>query len=251
MKNLPKIVLVDDTIGKEGAALVAVAKSVKTASDPDAGTPPVTDTVRYHEADDVMDVVTKRKTDPSPTLTAKQSQLSAIVRRSYGKVMAYVAGVSNDVAVANGNIEAGRQVFLRCGFTQKKTPDLHPRGFEIVDQGPTWYHLRVKSVGKRAAYAWKCGISDDNNTPPTPDKLSPVMITLECDVIITNCKKGANYGFQFASILPATHTSETNTNLPEMAKQATLNTTNKAGKPTFALGQEPLQWSDFIFSQTT
>jgi len=74
------------------------------------------------------------------------------------------------------------------------------------------------------------------------------MITLECEVIITNCKKGANYAFQFASILPATHTSETGTNQTEMAKQSTLNTSNKAGKPTFTLGQEPLQWSDFLFS---
>jgi len=172
MKNLPKIVLVDDTAGKEGAALVAVVKSVKTANDPDVVNPPVSDTVLYQQADDVMAVVTQRKTDPSPTLTAKQSELSSKVKRSYGKVMAYVAGVANDKAVSAGDVEAGRQVFLRCGFTQKKALDVHPRGFEIVDQGPTWYHLRVKSVGKRAAYGWKCGLSDENNTPPTPDKLS-------------------------------------------------------------------------------
>jgi hypothetical protein len=131
-----------------------------------------------------------------------------------------VQSVANDVAAAAGDVAAGIIVVQRTAFRLKKDGMPHQRHFEVVESGEGWVHLRTKAVHDRAGYIWKYGIAPAKDTPPAV--FSPLLFTLEVDVIIDHLKSGNIYGFQFASIKPVR-------------------------RPTFSDGTDPFTFSDFLY----
>ena len=244
-QNLPKIVIAIDTSKKDVPTLCSDAKAVKTAGDPDATNPPVTDVVLGQQSDALIATHNLRKTNKSASLTSQEEQQRNILERSYKKVGLYVQGVANDVAVIKGDVAAGEAVAQRTGFMLKKKGTPHPRAFEVVESGPGWFHLRVKAIGKRAGYGWRYGVTSAKNIPPA--EFRPVIFTLECEVVINNLKSGSIYGLQEACILPVSHKSSTNPAITATSKTATPTASTKAHKATFSDGQEPMQFGDFIY----
>ncbi len=245
MKNLPIIVVSLEVKDMDVPTLITTAKGVKTTGDPDVVNPPVTDVEITAQAEDLSKCHAKRQTDQSESLTREENELASKVRRSYSRVGRYVEDIANEVAIEAGDVNVGEAVVLRCGFKLKKKPDLHPRGFEVVKQGKGFTHLRVKAVGKKAGYAWRYGIT--NEAGQVPEQMLPILFTLECEVIVNGQKSGAMYAFQFASILPVSHTNKTKAALTANTKDSTLTTATKTKKATFTAGADPLSWSDFIY----
>jgi hypothetical protein len=220
-QNLPKIVVITDISDLSTPDMVSEAKGIKLTGDPDVTSPPVTETILHTEADDLLNIHTKRQTNP-PTATAEQEQLQRdIVIRDYKKDALEVQSVANDVAAAAGDVAAGIIVVQRTAFRLKKDGMPHQRHFEVVESGEGWVHLRTKAIHHPAGYVWNYGITAAKDTPPTIFK--PLLFTLEVDIIINNLQSGSIYAFQVAGILPVQ-------------------------RPTFSDGVEPLTFSDFIYT---
>jgi hypothetical protein len=238
MKSLDKITVNLDIDDKNVTTFCKDAKGVKTAGDHDVVDPPHTDAEIATQADKVLAVQSLRVTDKSLSLTRQQKTLYATLVMMYTDVGLYVQQIARKVAVEAGNIAAGEAVVVRCGFKLKAAPAIHPREFELVDSGPGWVHLRVKSPGKISACAWKIGITQAKGT--LPDKFFPQVDTMECEVIFTNLRSGLLYAAEVATILPASHGIISDDNPP---------TKKKRQVPSFAIGEgiENLNWSDPIY----
>lgn len=190
------------------------------------------------QADIVQVIHDQRVTDKAPALTRQEEVEVAILQEMYKRDAQYVEDKANDVAKAAGSVAAGEAVVLRCGFKLKQATQQHQRSFEIVASGPGWMHYRVKSVGNRAGYAWRVGITTAKGVMPT--NFLPVYYTLECEMVLTNMTTGSIFAAQYASILPASQSQAT----PGSQSDSISTSTNK---PTFSVGSDPLIWSDFIY----
>ena len=238
MKNLDKITVNLDIDDKDVTTFCKDAKGVKTTGDHDVTDPPHTDAEIATQADKVLAVQSQRVTDKSLALTRLQKTLYATLVMMYTDVGLYVQQIARKVAVDQGNIAAGEAVVVRCGFKLKATPAVHPREFELVDSGPGWLHLRVKSPGVFSACAWRVGIAQAKGK--LPDTFFPIVVTMECEVILTNISSGLLIAAQVAPILPASHGITSDDSKP---------TKKKKQVPSFAIGEniENLNWSDPIF----
>jgi hypothetical protein len=245
MKGLPKIVVALDVDCMDDATVCNNAKGVKTAGDADVTNPPVTDAVLKTEADDVVAIIQKRVTDQSASLTKAQGELASKVRWSYTKVGQYVGQVANDVARAQGNVEAGEKVVLRCGFKLKKKGVLPPRDFEVVDSGVSWIHIRVKSLGKKAGYLWRFGKTTKKGIMPVAPLTT--FFTMECEIIIDNLESADVMGFQSATILPVGLGSKKSTKKGLVQEDASKTPSMGSKKPTLSADSDPYNWSDFIY----
>ena len=247
MGNLPKIKVALDLEEMDVTNLGSMAKGVKTTGDPDVINPSVTDVVMHGQADDLLDCHDQRGTDKSPSKTREERVLKNILIRSITDVGLDVEKAANKVAIAQGDVAAGEAVVLRCGYKLKKKGTKPPREFEVVASGPGWVHLRVKAVGSRAGYLWRFGITTEIGKTPT--EFMPILFTLECEIIITNLKRGVIMGYQMASILPVKQVPTTSPN-PDVAKDASLGGSAKGNKPSYPAGTDPYNWTDFLYDGT-
>jgi hypothetical protein len=245
MGKFPKIVVIRDLSDMDNTTVCKTPLGTKTAGDADVTDPPVTDKVLHGEANDALAVQVKRQTDQSKSLTALGNVLAGKVRVSYAEDAAYVEMIANKVVRTTGSYDAGVNVVERCGYMIKDKSEPHPRGFEVVDSGPGWIHLRVKSVGKRAGYLWRCGITPEKDVKPT--SFLPILFTLQCEVVIMGLKSGSMYGFQSASIVPVAQTKNSDPSKSISAKKATTSVATKANKTTITITEDPYQWSEFIY----
>ncbi|MEI6852571.1 MAG: hypothetical protein WCL06_06990 [Bacteroidota bacterium] len=238
MKNLDKITVNLDIDNKDVTTFCKDVKGVKTTGDHDVTDPPHTDTELGVQADKVLAIQAQRVTDKSPALTRQQKLQYDTMVLMYTDVGLYVQQIARKVAVAAGDIAAGEAVVLRCGFKLKAAPSVHPRGFEVVDSGPNWLHLRVKSAGRYSSCAWRIGIAQVKGTLPAT--FFPTVYTMECEVILTNIKSGILIAAQVATIVPASHGITMDDANP---------TRRKKQVPSFAVGEgiENLNWSNAIF----
>jgi hypothetical protein len=245
MAKFPKIVVIHDLSNTDNTTVCTTALGTKTDGDPDVTNPPVKDTDIYKEANDALAVQTQRQTNQSKSLTSQSNELTDIVRVSYSSNAAYIEQIANKVVRTTGSYDAGLNVVQRCGYKVKTKGELHPRSFEVVASGPGWFHLRVKAVGRRAGYLWRLGITTEKGVMPT--QFLPIFFTVECEVVIINLESGSIYGLQSASILPVAQTKNSDPSQTLSSKTATVSVSTKANKATFSAGDDPYQWSDFIY----
>lgn len=219
-------------------------------NDPDATAPPVNSGTLFNEIGTVNPPTAlagthaKRKSDKSETLTKLEQQQANLLTLSLTKDAHYVEDTANDIA--NGDESHFLQIITRIGFQPKKKPSLHPRDFEVVEIGKGWIHLRAKKTHKGPeAHCWQYGVTAAENTPPTA--LGKVIVTLEADIIIHDLTSAAIYGFQHASIVPVSHTKKTSPKNTANSKNATPVPLSKSKHPMFSNGDDPQQFSGFIY----
>jgi hypothetical protein len=155
----------------------------------------------------------------------------------------YVEDTANTVAA--GNLAKAQQMINSSGYKLKKTGTPHPRVFEVMKSGIQWVHLRVKSVGTRAGYVWRYAPVSAKGVVPT--SWTYVIYTLETELVINNLKSSTIYAFQYASILPVSHSKKVPVLTPIVVKAATTLSSTKSSKPTYTDGQTQLQFSDTIY----
>lgn len=155
----------------------------------------------------------------------------------------YVEDTANTAAA--GNLAKAQEMINSSGYKLKKKGEPHPRVFEVVASGIGWVHLRVKSVGTRAGYVWKYGAVTAKGLVPTT--WSILVFTLETELVINGLKSNTIYAFEYASILPSSHTHKTPVIVPLVVKAASKLSTSQSKKPTYTDGQVQLQFSDSIY----
>ncbi len=223
---------------------LGTAVADRLAADTEVNAPPVASSILAQQTNDLRATHTQRKSDRSPNLTKlEHQQANALVQSLYTDAH-YVEDAAN--AKAGGDVDKAQEIISRIGFQLKKSPQRHPRSFEVVEAGDGWVHLRVKKSRRgHEAHAWRYGATSAKDVIPA--ELCQPVITLETDIIIHGLKSGSIYGFQHASILPVSHTRKTSPATTATSQAATLIPLNKARHPLYSDGNDPQQWSGFIY----
>jgi hypothetical protein len=245
-KNLPLIVVILADAKQPVSKLIESAQLVKTTGDPLANMPPVTDTVIHGQASTLETMHTNFKMIP-PTATSKQvNQQHNILTNSYNKIALYIQGVARDAAIAAGDVNAGIQVVLRCGFKVKKAKSPVNRQFKVSNAGPGAVDISTKSVAIHAGYVRQYGSTTAKDVPPAVTQ--ELLITLEVDVHINNLKSGTIYAFREAIVLPVKRTTAGSMHTTNTQKMATPTIATKAHKATFSEGAAShYVWSEWIY----
>ncbi|MDD5034635.1 MAG: hypothetical protein PHE55_07725 [Methylococcaceae bacterium] len=242
--NRVHIALNFEQVSVDELITLSTAIADRLTADPDASAPPVPSAALAEQTASLQATHTLRKTDKSPNLTQLEQQQANALVQSLTTDAHYVEDTAN--TLANGDVARAQQIITRVGFQVKKTGQRHPRSFEVVEVGAGWVHLRVKkSCQGPEAHAWRYGATPAKDTPPI--ELGQPFITLETDVILRGLQSGAVYGFQHAHILPVSHTRKTRPASTATSQAATLIPATKARHPLFDDGNDPQQWSGFIY----
>jgi hypothetical protein len=231
---------------KSASELVSFGNGTVTAINGNAffPTPTVATATISAECTAVENDLTKIESgDTSTALTKLLAQDVQALMTSLTTNGHYVEDTSNTVAA--GNLAKAQQMINSSGYKLKKNGTPHPRVFEVIASGIQWVHLRVKSVGKRAGYVWRYAPVSAKGVVPTT--WSNDVFTLETELVINNLKSSTIYAFQYASILPVSHSKKVPVLTPIVVKVATTLSSTKKSKPTFTDGQTQLQFSDSIY----
>ena len=234
-----------DDKDKSALETADMLNSVKTTGDVDVTDPPITDTVMHTQGAKITTIHAQRTTNSSKQLTAQEKVEVNIGKRYYKKVGLYIQGIATDVAIAAGDINAGIAVVERCGYKVKNKPSSHAREFEIVASGPGWFHARIKSVGKRAVYVWKIGITTQKGVKSST--FISEFFSTECEIIVTEIESGVTYCIVEATVLPVPKKTTKNKGATHLTNEMTLQTSAGTGKPSYALGSDPYNWTDPIY----
>ena len=252
MKNLPKIQVIELTANASVTTVINEALQIKTSGDAAATAPPVTDTVLHGQANTLQTMYTGSKASLPAYTTAQVTIQKNIVITAYNKIVNYLKGVANDVAIAAGDVNAGNGVVTRCGASLKKKAIKAPKAFSVVSKIAGSVDVSSKAVAPKAAYRRQYGVTTAKGVVPTV--LSDDVITLEVDVHIDNLQSGKIYGFRETSVLPVAHKTHTGGTTgigtitpPLSGKSATPTTSNKASKVTFSDGAAHYVYSDWIY----
>jgi hypothetical protein len=245
VKNLPMITVLLASKKTSTSTLIKDCNLQKTAGDPLVVAPPVNDTTMKSEAATLQTIYNESE---SPLPTASKLQVTTqrnICIAAYNQNAGYIQGIARAAAVAAGDVTAGIQVVIRCGYKVKKASVPAPRHFKVTPKGVGGVDIVTKAVGKRASYIREYGITPTKGVPPTT--IAEILVSLEADIFVNNLKSGSIYGFREASVLPTKRTTPNVVN-PSLAKKtATPTVATTSHKVTFTDGAEHYTWSDWVY----
>jgi hypothetical protein len=245
VKNLPMITVLLASKKTSTSTLIKDCNLQKTAGDPLVTTPPVNDTTMKSDAS-TLDTLYTESESPLPTATKLQVTTQRnICIAAYNQNAGYIQGIARAAAVAAGDVTAGIQVVIRCGYKVKKASVPAPRHFKATPKGVGGVEITTKAVGKRASYIRQYGTTTAKGVAPTT--IAEVLVSLEADIYVNNLKSGTIYAFREASVLP-TKRSTPIVVVPSLAlKTATPTIATTSHKVTFSDGAEHYTWSDWIY----
>lgn len=155
----------------------------------------------------------------------------------------YVEDTANTVAA--GNLAKAEEMIRSSGYKLKRKGSKPPRKFDIIASGIQWVNLRVKSVCRNAGYIWRYAPVSAKGL--IPSEWGDVIFTLETELVINGLKSATIYAFQFASILPVSHSKKAASSTTIVEKTASVLPISKKSKVTHTDGQEQLKFSDSIY----
>lgn len=245
-RNIPVIELALEISKMTPLKLASAANIVKTAGDPLAGSPPVSDTTLKAQATTVETTFNGSQTKPPTTTTAQVKVALKTLVTSYKKVAAYVLGVANDAAIAAGDVNACIQVATRCGFKVKKAKAPYNRHFKGT-AGVGCCDISTKAIAQRAIYIRQYGTTSAKGVPPAV--CAEYLISTETSIHIANLKSAAIYAFREAYVLPMKRAkkSSSTTVTAATAKTTTPTVATTSKKVTFNDGAEHYNFGDSIY----
>jgi hypothetical protein len=224
--------------------LVSFAFGIKLNGDPDAISPPYSQTQVQTLASAVQTDLGSRITDPHPTLTAQEQQHVDSLSRAMIADKNYVEQVANDKA--KGDRAVFDEIAKRIGFITQKVRQKHQRVFESLSAEKGSFHVRVPSEGKRGVtYIYEYGITPTQGVLPAAwQKYIPLSVT---ELIITGLPSGTNIGIHYAVMMNPSHTKKTVPKTIPDEKVATAPPVTKTGKVSIVHGSTFLHFSDVIY----
>ncbi|MEI7513518.1 MAG: hypothetical protein WCJ74_02775 [bacterium] len=211
--------------------LVAFAKGTKFQGDTAANTPPHADTAVYGAADDLHEANTKRQINPSKQNTEAEQVCRNILIDMLDANANYLETISNSVARAAGDYEAGKAVVNRIGFLVAGKGS-GKRNIGFIDSGVGWAHAHeAKSRKGNEGHIWKAGVPEAKGTPPTE---TSYMFSLESDFIFTGLASGTVLAYCHGCVIPVNPKVQPSGSAPSgsiLAKSATNLPMNKSKHP--------------------
>ncbi len=245
MENLKVIQVVTGTSKMSPTDLVTAALLVKTTGDPIAVAPPVTDIVIHGAANTLQNLFNGTQANPPTVLTSAVTTQFNIVATMYKKIGSYLKNVSNDAAIAAGDVSAGTVVVQRCGYKVKSAKKPSSKGFKGTSTTSNQIDISTKSAGVNAIYVRQYGVTPTKDVPPTI--MAELLISKHADISITNLKSGNIIAFREAYILPIPRKKKTGLALPATARGATTTASSTGHKIVFSDAAEHYNYGNWIY----
>jgi hypothetical protein len=252
--NLPKIVVIIDT-HISPTLLIKACKKVKTAGDSVAVAPPVTDAVMATQITALQTAYDGTQTKPPTVLEKTMNIAFNILATSYKKNGRYLETVSNDAAIAAGDVNAGTQVVIRCGYALKAEADKVPKTFKATSTIEGEIDITTKSGGDGTTYIRQHGKTPTKHVPPTAAVLAAeeLLIGHHVKQSLINLNSGDIWAFREATIVPP-HKKKTGggsvTGISTSATERTATPTATTGGHTDVFSEGATShyiWSGWIY----
>ena len=208
--------------------------------------PPVSDTTIKGQAS-TLQTLSNQSESALPLATKMQVTTQRnICIASYNQNAGYIQGIARAAAVAAGDVTAGIQVVIRCGYKVEKAGIKAPRHFTVKPKGIGAVDITTKAVGSKAGYIREYGTTPTKGVPPTT--IAEVLVSLEADIYVNNLKSRTIYAFQVEATTLPTKRITPNIVTPSLAKKtATPTVATTSHKVTFSDGNEHYTWSDWVY----
>ncbi len=161
---------------------------------------PTKDADMHTFGSDLSDEYFKFKAVP-PTSTKQLVQILANdLCRAYNPNASFVQNAARELAISSGNVEAGVNMVLTCGFLLKGAAEFPPKTFGVMPMGNGEVWVFTKAVNYRAGYIRQWGPTKAIDVPPT--EFMELIFGIETEFILTGLRRGGIYAMREASILP-------------------------------------------------
>jgi len=203
-KNMPTIKVLIETTHLSPTLLIKAAKKVKTTGDSVAGAAPVTDAQMLVAINNLQTAYDGTQTKPATVLEKAVNIVFNTLATMYKKNGRYLETVSNDAAIADGDINAGTIVVIRCGYALKAEAVKAPKTFKATSTIEGEIDTTTKSAGVGATYIRQYGKTPVKHTPPIATELEAreLLIGHHVKQSLINLKSGDIYAFREATIVP-------------------------------------------------
>ena len=251
MNNLKVIEVVTGTGKMSAIELVTAAELVKTAGDPIAVAPPVTDTVIHAAANTLQTLYNGTQTKPPTVLESTVQTQFNVVATMYRKNGSYLKIVANDAAIAAGDVNVGIAVVQRCGYKVKGDKAPTTKTFKGNSTVSNQVDVDTKSPGAGTIYVRQYGVTATKDVPPTG--VAELLISKKGSISITNLKSGNIIAVREAYILsvPRKHkrgTRGTTGVIPSASgRNATTTASSTGNKIVFSDAAEHYNFGNWIY----
>lgn len=231
-KNLPKIKTSRDYHNLNDSELGDFAYGIKFTGDADATSPFNTDAAVKLLADAMRNTHSGRQIVTSKTATSSETSERAALLQALDENASYLDVISNRVAKAKGDVEAGKAVITRIGYAvAAKATNKHNTG--VVGTGVGWVHVREAKARKGAeGHIWEGGAAGSKDVQPTSTQH---WYTLEVECIFNNIPSGTVFAYRHASVVPVKHKAT-----PSVKPVSSVVTGKTATLPIVTKGNHPV-----------
>lgn len=252
--NMPIIKVIIETTHLNPTELIKAAKKVKTTGDAIAGGASVNDAAMLVLINDLQAKYDGTQTKP-PTVLEKAVTLSFNkLATAYKKDGRYLETVSNDEAIAQGDLNAGTIVVIRCGYALKAVKVLTAKTFKTSSTIEGEIEITSLSPGVGATTIRQCGKTPTKHVPPTAAELAlhELLIGHHVKQVHLNLKSGDIWAYREASIVRPhkkhTGTGTSTNNASANTQRATQTATTGTHTDVFSEGATShYTWSGWIY----
>jgi hypothetical protein len=248
IKNLPKIGIKVLTKSDSVPYIINESLLLKTTGVAAMSGCTTTDTMVHNAANLLQTMYTGSKLIPALYSNSAVNTQKNIVIVLYNKVILFMKGAANDLAIQAGDITAGNTMVIGCGASlSKKTTSSQP-DFAVTASGPNWVQVHAKKAIKGVeGHIFICAIVPAKGTVPA-ESACKYYVTLECNVVINDLPSGSILAINHSGIIPVGHTKTPVPITPLKAKKVTKTPASKKKHPTFSYtSPDPYTWDGWIY----
>jgi hypothetical protein len=248
-KNLPKIDLILLKMSDPNAFVIKQCLTLKTTGNASMAGCTTTDTQVHTAANTLQTYETGANLNPKLYTTSQVNQQKKIAIDLYNKVINFMKGACNDLAVAAGDVNAGHTLANNCGATiaKPKGGDNQP-DFGITESGPGWFlvHAKKATTGVEG-HIFLCAIVAAKDIVPGSTACK-YFVDLEGTIQITDLPSQQVLAINHATILPANHKAATPATPIIKMKKTTKLSVSKKKHPVFSYtSPDPYTWDGWIW----
>lgn len=248
IKNLPSIGLHELSMSDSNAVVIKESLTLKTTGVAAMSGCTTADTQVHTAANLLQTYETGANLNPPLYTTAQVNAQKKITILLYNKVIRFMKGAANDLAIQTGDVNTGINMAEGCGATLSKKTTPTVTDFGVIEFGPNWIKVHAKkAVSGYEGHIFRCGLVPAKGTPPAKGAWVD-FYTLSCTIEISDLASGTVLAINHSGILPVGHTKTPPVVTPVKMKKATKLPASKAKHPVFSFtSPDPYTWDGWIF----
>ena len=248
IKNLPKIGIHELKVSDPTSVVISVSLILKTTGVAAMATCTTTDTMVHNAANLLQTMYTGSKLVPPTYSNSQVSTQKNIVVNLYNKVVSFMKGAANDLAIQAGDVTAGNTMVTACGAKLSKKITGKQPDFGVTGAGPGWVQVHSKKILKGTeGHIFRCGLANAKGTPPAKTACID-FVSLEGTIIIDDLTSNTILAINHSGIAPVGHAKTPVVITPIKAKKVTKTAVSSKKHPTFSFtSPDPYTWDGWIY----